>query len=33
VPAIEFLGLMVAWRLFPYVSDPALDFVAGLLRS
>jgi Zn-dependent protease len=33
VPAIEFLGLMIAWRFFPYVSEPALDFVDALLRS
>jgi Zn-dependent protease len=33
VPAAEFLGLMIAWRFFPYVSEPALDFVAGLLHS
>jgi Zn-dependent protease len=33
VPAFEILGLLAAMRLFPYVSDPALDFVAGLLNS
>ena len=26
VPAFEFLGLMIAWRFFPYVSNPALEF-------
>jgi Zn-dependent protease len=33
IPAIEFLGLMIAWRFFPYLSDPALDFVGTLLRG
>ena len=33
IPAFEFLGLMIAWRFFPYVSDPALRFVANLLHA
>jgi Zn-dependent protease len=33
VPAFEFLGLMIAWRFFPYVSVPALRFVADLLHA
>jgi Zn-dependent protease len=33
VPAFEFLGLMIAWRFFPYVSTPALSFVVGLLHG
>ena len=33
VPAFEFLGLMIAWRFFPYVSSPALAFVADLLHA
>jgi Zn-dependent protease len=32
VPMFEFLGLMIAWRFFPYVSGPALVFVADLLH-
>ncbi len=31
VPAVEFLGLLVAWRFFPYVADPALTTVVRLL--
>ena len=31
VPMVEILGLMVAWRLFPMVSDPALYLVVRLL--
>jgi Zn-dependent protease len=33
VPAFEFLGLMIAWRFFPYVSMPALRFVVDLLHA
>ena len=33
VPMFEFLGLMAAWRFFPYVSIPALRFVADLLHA
>jgi Zn-dependent protease len=33
IPAIEFLGLMIAWRYFPYVAVPALAFVVGLLHA
>jgi len=33
VPAFEFLGLMIAWRFFPYVSNPALSFVVDLLHA
>jgi Zn-dependent protease len=31
VPMVEVLGLLVAWRLFPMVSDPALNLVVRLL--
>jgi Zn-dependent protease len=31
VPMAEILGLIVAWRLFPMVSDPALSLVIRLL--
>jgi Zn-dependent protease len=31
VPMVEVLGLLVAWRLFPMVSDPALGLVVRLL--
>ena len=31
VPMFELLGLLVAWRVFPYVANPALYLVAGLL--
>jgi Zn-dependent protease len=31
VPAFEFLGLIVAWRVFPYVAAPAFRAVLGLL--
>jgi len=31
LPMAELLGLLVAWRLFPMVSSPALDFVQRLL--
>jgi hypothetical protein len=27
----ELLGLLIAWRLFPAVATPALDFVVGWL--
>ena len=33
VPAFEFLGLMVAWRFFPYVYLPAVSFIADLLHA
>lgn len=33
IPAFDFLGLMIAWRFFPYVSDPALRFASNLLHS
>ena len=33
IPAFDFLGLMIAWRFFPYVSDPALRFASHLLHS
>jgi Zn-dependent protease len=32
IPAIEFLGLMIAWRYFDYVWDPAVRFVVNLLH-
>jgi Zn-dependent protease len=32
VPAFEFLGLLVAWRFFPYVAGPALGYVILLLH-
>ena len=31
VPAFELLGLLVAWKVFPYVAWPALDWVRGWL--
>ena len=31
VPAMEFLGLFLAWRVFPYVEAPVFDAVLGLL--
>ncbi len=31
MPAFELLGLIVAWRVFPYVAEPAFRFVLGLL--
>jgi len=31
LPMAELLGLLVAWRLFPMVSSPALEFVQRLL--
>jgi Zn-dependent protease len=31
IPAFELLGLLVAWRLFPSVAGPALDWVVGWL--
>jgi Zn-dependent protease len=31
VPMFELLGLLVAWRLFPSVATPALNFVVGWL--
>jgi Zn-dependent protease len=33
VPAFEFLGMIIAWRLFPYVADPAVRFVRNALYS
>lgn len=33
VPAVELLGLLVAWRFFPYVADPALETVIRLLHA
>jgi Zn-dependent protease len=30
-PAFEFLGLIVAWRVFPYLAAPAFHAVLGLL--
>lgn len=31
IPAFELLGLLVAWRVFPSVASPALDWVVGWL--
>ncbi len=31
MPAFEFLGLLLAWQVFPYVAAPAFQFVLGLL--
>jgi Zn-dependent protease len=31
VPMAEILGLLVAWRLFDYVSTPVLRFMVSLL--
>jgi Zn-dependent protease len=33
VPAVELLGLLVAWRYFPFVAYPALGVVVTLLRA
>jgi len=33
VPAVELLGLLVAWRYFPLVAYPALGVVVTLLRA
>jgi len=33
IPAFDFLGLMIAWRFFPYVSEPALRLASNLLHS
>jgi Zn-dependent protease len=33
VPAVELLGLLVAWRFFPYLAWPALGIVVGLLHA
>jgi Zn-dependent protease len=31
MPAFEFLGLLIAWQVFPYVARPAFRVVLGLL--
>jgi Zn-dependent protease len=31
MPAFEFLGLLIAWRVFPYLAAPAFQAVLGLL--
>jgi Zn-dependent protease len=31
MPAFEFLGLLLAWQVFPYLANPALGVVLGLL--
>jgi hypothetical protein len=31
MPAFEFLGLLLAWQVFPYIADPAFRVVLGLL--
>jgi Zn-dependent protease len=31
IPAVEMLGLLVAWRFFPIIADPALTTVVRLL--
>ncbi len=31
MPAFEFLGLLLAWQVFPYLADPAFQVVLGLL--
>jgi len=31
MPAFEFLGLLLAWQVFPYLADPAFRIVLGLL--
>ncbi|HEX6765902.1 MAG TPA: site-2 protease family protein [Polyangiaceae bacterium] len=33
VPAFEFLGLMIAWRFFPYIYLPAVSFIADFLHA
>ena len=33
IPAFDFLGLMIAWRFFPYVSEPALRLASSLLHA
>jgi Zn-dependent protease len=31
IPGYEFLGLLVAWRIFPFLARPALHVVESLL--
>jgi Zn-dependent protease len=31
VPAVEFLGLLLSWQVFPYIARPAFRVVLGLL--
>jgi len=31
IPAFEFLGLLIAWQVFPYVAAPAFQVMYGLL--
>lgn len=31
MPAFEFLGLLLAWQVFPYIAQPAFQLVLGLL--